>query len=145
MSKSMFHYPAPSTLTRRVKYDRSQGTLYNKKTGNPLTLIFRKGEQVIATKNGLIAAADLAYLCVYNEWPSGPLTFGNGDAFDLRWANLHVDEPRCPGVYWYRRSRKWQGMFQHNYKYVHVGYFDSQDEAAEAVQEKKEALASEGN
>ena len=144
MGNSAYYYPSPKQIGRSIKYDRSQGTFFNRKTKRPLNLIYHRNEQVLSTKNGLIPAGDLAYALVHGEWPTGQINYGNGDVFDLRWANLTLDAPRHKGVYWYKRSRRWQGMFQHNRTYHHVGYFDDQEAAAEAVAEAKEALASSG-
>lgn len=36
------------------------------------------------------------------------------------------------GVYWYFRKKKWHAQIRHNYQEIHLGYFDTIEEAAEA-------------
>jgi hypothetical protein len=36
------------------------------------------------------------------------------------------------GVHWYKRHSKWQVYVHMNYKKIHLGYFESEDEAARA-------------
>lgn len=44
------------------------------------------------------------------------------------------------GVSWYPRTGKWRGQVGHNYRVIHVGYFDTADEANAAVIAKRAEL-----
>lgn len=41
------------------------------------------------------------------------------------------------GVSWYSKTGKWRAQVGHNYKLLHLGYFDSEEEAARAVEAKR--------
>lgn len=44
------------------------------------------------------------------------------------------------GVYWNSAREKWAGYVKHNQRGIHVGLFESLDDAAEAVRHKRNEL-----
>lgn len=44
------------------------------------------------------------------------------------------------GVSWYSKTGKWRAQVGHNYKLIHLGYFDSELEAAHVVEAKRMEL-----
>lgn len=47
---------------------------------------------------------------------------------------------RFKGVYWEKNHRKWHVRIKFGGKYVHIGYFDSEEDAARAYDEKAKEL-----
>lgn len=41
------------------------------------------------------------------------------------------------GVCWYPKTGKWHAQIGHNYKVIHLGYFDDELEAARVVEQKR--------
>lgn len=69
----------------------------------------------------------------------------NGNGLDCRKTNLricsHAENMRnrikrnlssslYKGVYWYKKSNKWQAQIRHNKKRIHLGLFENEHEAA---------------
>lgn len=96
----------------------------------------------------------LAWLHYYGTWPKGQIDHINQDKTDNRIANLRdvsqkqnlqnkgkyqVNTSGHTGVYWYKRISKWQAKIKHNYKLIHLGYFDDL-EAAIAARKAAEKL-----
>lgn len=44
------------------------------------------------------------------------------------------------GVSWYSKTGKWRAQIGHNYKLIHLGYFDDEQEAARVVEQKRMEL-----
>ena len=89
----------------------------------------------------------LAWLYTYGEWPEDQLDHINRNRSDNRIANLRDVSHKQnlqnaskrsdntsghPGVHWYSRYSKWQARIKHNYKYIHLGYFTTIEDAVSA-------------
>lgn len=89
----------------------------------------------------------LAWLVTYGEFPSRDIDHINGDKRDNRIANLRLatrsenmantTPPRnntsgFKGVWYFKRTGRWMAGFRKDGKSIHLGYFDTAEEAAEA-------------
>lgn len=79
----------------------------------------------------------------------------NGNSLDNRKANLRVCtcrqnaqnlrkrkgcSSRFKGVCWSKNTGKWRARIEHSVKQIHLGYFESESEAAKAYDEKAKEL-----
>jgi hypothetical protein len=96
----------------------------------------------------MYAAHRLAWLYVHGSFPANMLDHINRQTSDNRIANLreathkqnreNLNVPKnntsgMIGVYWVPSSKKWQAKIGHNKQRIHLGYFQTKDEAIEAV------------
>jgi len=108
----------------------------------------------IRLHNRLFLAHRLAWLYVYGSWPEDQLDHVNRVRTDNRISNLREvtnkqnqqnaskrsnNTSGHPGVYWCKRDSKWVAQIKHNYKRIHIGYFDDL-EAAIAARKAAEKL-----
>lgn len=88
----------------------------------------------------------LAWLHYYGEWPTNCVDHINGDGLDNRIANLrdithkeNIQNQRRAaknnessgilGVGWFEPRQKWRAQIGHDGRSIHLGYFDTADEA----------------
>lgn len=93
-----------------------------------------------------VMAHKAAWAIHYGEWPAGQIDHINGNRSDNRISNLRVVTPvenqwnakartraigyaSKRGAHWHKANNKWSASIR-----VHLGYFDSEDEAAEAYE-----------
>ena len=99
--------------------------------------------RIITIKNQHWRAGRLAWLLYYGVLPDGVIDHINGDRDDNRIKNLRdvsvADNNRntikhrngkTPGVY--RVKNKWRAAIKRNYKSIHLGYYETQEMAAQA-------------
>ncbi|AAP58684.1 17R [Xanthomonas phage Xp10] len=95
----------------------------------------------------LYQAHRLAWLLHHGSWPNNHLDHINGQKDDNRIENLREcsNAENCQnrgkrsdnssgvtGVCWHKRDKKWQALIMVNGNKIHLGYFDTIDEAATA-------------
>lgn len=95
----------------------------------------------------LYRAHRLAWLYIHGEFPPNQIDHINRQRSDNRIENLrpstqrennqNQSKPRSNtsgvvGVHWYKRIGKWQAYIMLNKRNIHLGYFDSLEEAAAA-------------
>ena len=94
----------------------------------------------------------LAWLYVHGEWPKNDIDHRDGDTWNNRISNLrdvtrsvnnrNVLRPRrngssgIVGVSWHKATGKWQANIYAG-KHIHLGRFDTKEEAAAAYQRAK--------
>lgn len=89
----------------------------------------------------------LAVLYMTGEWPTHDVDHINRDRTDNRWCNLRSatrsenmqnivlykpTKSGIKGVHWNERKRKWHVRFKVHKQVIHVGYFDSLEDASNA-------------
>lgn len=89
----------------------------------------------------------LIWLYVFGEFPNGPIDHVNRIKSDNRISNLRVanrvlnghnvksyntNKSGIKGVSWSKESRKWRAVLVFNQKYMHLGLFDSIEDAKDA-------------
>lgn len=95
----------------------------------------------------------LAWLLTYGAWPEGLLDHRNHDRADNRLDNLreatpllnaqHLDPRKVRarsgvrGVSWFSQYGKWKASFNHNKVHYFVGHYDTVEEAAKALAERR--------
>ena len=104
----------------------------------------------IGVRKRVYRAHRLAWLHVYGEWPDRQVDHINTDSLDNRIVNLRLattaensrnrglradNTSGIKGVSWSKRSQKWLAHLGHNGKLLHLGLFDTIEEAR-AVREE---------
>ena len=89
----------------------------------------------------------LAWFVARGEWPVGDIDHINGDKQDNRIANLRTatrsqnmankganrnNTSGYKGVWFFKRTGRWMAGYRKDGKRIHVGYFDTAEEAAAA-------------
>lgn len=90
------------------------------------------------------SAHRLAWLYMTGKWPPGGVDHANTDKGDNRYANLRLatgsqnkantgrqknNVSGFKGVTWFARTEKWKAGIKRQHKTIHLGYFDSAEEA----------------
>lgn len=102
---------------------------------------------VLGVKKRVYRAHRLAWLYVYGEWPKGEIDHINGDSTDNRIVNLRDvttaqnslnrglrrnNTSGIKGVSWSKKSQKWLVHIAVNKQLLHVGLFDTIEDARAA-------------
>lgn len=105
------------------------------------------GYRLISVQSRDYLAHRLAWLYVHNSWPKDQLDHINRIRTDNRMANLREvtnkqnqqnrsksshNTSGHPGVSWHKQRSKWQATITHNYKLIHLGYFENLEDAVAA-------------
>ena len=149
----------PEHFLACLEYDSSDGRFYWRRKpdryvgkihlGAIAGTLDRHGHRKLCLKGETISAHHLAWYCITGEVvPSDKeIDHINGDRDGNRPANLrlctHVENLRnqriksdlndgLKGVSWQKRRRKWTAQIGVKYKKVHLGCFDTSEEAARA-------------
>lgn len=105
------------------------------------------GYLLIMIQRRLHLAHRLAWLYMHGEWPKLTIDHINRNRSDNRIANLRdvshkqnqqnkskssTNTSGHPGVSWYKPYSKWVAKIKHNYKHIHLGYFENLEDAVAA-------------
>lgn len=112
------------------------------------------GHYFIGSVNSIrLYAHRVVWAIYYGKWPNNNIDHINGVKTDNRINNLRAlsqkknTQNACisinnttgvNGVYWHKRTKKWLAKVVVDYKGIHLGYFDTIEEAAKARQEANE-------
>ena len=137
--RSVLHYdPETGIFTRKVRTSRRV------KVGDIAGYPDGHGYLQIRVQSRLYKAHRLAWLYTYGERPKGQIDHINRNRSDNRIANLrdvshkqnqqnsgkrHDNKSGHTGIYWYKQSFKWRACIMHNYKLIHLGYYNTIEEA----------------
>ena len=136
---------------RLFDYDPETGLLVRKirtsnriRVGEVVGSFTRQGYLHVKVKSILYRLHRLAWFIHYGKWPNDQLDHINRDRTDNRIANLReVDNAEnnknksmptnntsgVIGVYWHSRLEKWQSSIMVSQKQIHLGFFDTFEEA----------------
>jgi hypothetical protein len=143
----------PTILRELLTYDPFSGVFIRKKNqgvakaGDRMGHIRRNGRRYIAWKRKNYPCSHLAYLWMRGEWPPHYVAHKNGNQDDDRWRNLKLIKPkrRYNGAHLQKWGREWQAKVTINGRGVHLGFFDTPEDAYAAwrVARKKKKNRSE--
>jgi hypothetical protein len=138
-------------MTRLEKCEilKSKGYTYDPETGkiyNP------KGCEIIKKENGYIFIRSIrlkghhfAWYMTYGNVEFNLLDHINRNREDNRISNLRIvtDQQNawnnnCKGFYWNKNRMKWRSQIKINNKQIHLGYFNTEEEARDAYLIAKE-------
>ena len=140
--RSILHYD-PETGAFAWKISNSNRVKAGSVAGSPRG----DGYLQIKVQSRAYRAQRLAWLYHFGEWPKLDIDHINRNRSDNRIANLrdvsHKQNQQNrstnsdntsghPGVYWHKQKSKWRAQIKHNYKLIHLGYFDDLEEAVAA-------------
>jgi hypothetical protein len=140
----LFWLPRDVSLFKTERDCNEWDTRYgNKQAGG----INKLGYVVISLSGRKFRAHRVAWAIHHGAWPTDQLDHINGDRVDNRMVNLrevtnhenHKNQ-KLPcnntsgvmGVYWHKGLAKWQAQITVDGKRIHLGYFDSIEDAAAA-------------
>jgi hypothetical protein len=150
--RELFHYdPATGIFIRRIRLAQRH------QAGDRADFLITKGNNTgyyrISFDSKRYMAHRVAWLYVYGEWPKQDIDHINGNPGDNRIENLrdvpnrinrqNMRRPRGPsqsgllGVFMHKESGKWRARIQVNMKAIHIGLFDTPEEAHEAYLKAK--------
>jgi hypothetical protein len=130
----------------RWNVDRARGA----KKGGVAGTIGHQGYIAIGVDRRYYKAHRLAFLFAFGRWPNGVVDHINGVKSDNRLENLRDvtqaqnsrnqaapknNKSGFKGVHWHVRRNKWCASIRLNRKLIHLGYFDTPQEAATAYDE----------
>lgn len=157
----------PATeVTEWLRYDPSTGLLIwvqmsstKCPIGRPAGYDEGNGYRYVRLRGELYPVHWIAWACMTGEWPKDEIDHINGVKDDNRWSNLreatrsqnacNIRGPRShnasgvKGVWWCSSKNKWRSAVRAQGKAVHLGYFNSVPEAAEAYRKAAPVLQGE--
>jgi len=140
----LFWLPRDASL---FKTERSYKTWNARFANKPAGGLNNEGYVLIKLSGRMFRAHRVAWAIHHGAWPADHLDHINGDRVDNRMVNLREatnrennknQKLRCDntsgvvGVYWDKRSAKWWARIKVDRKSIHLGYFDSIEDAAAA-------------
>lgn len=139
-----------------LKYDETTGTIRWKRNNKKAGAVKHGVYLVIGYQRKTYQAHRLAWLLYYKEWPKHQIDHINGVFTDNRISNLR-DVPQFRnqqniiakrsdnssgyrGVDWSKQRQKWRARLHNNGVSVHIGFFDTAEEAGLAYLAAKKLL-----
>ena len=119
----------------------------NAKAGRQLGTKHSTGYFVIRIDDKLYKAHRLAWLYMTGKMPEKCIDHINRNGLDNRWENLRevcqsqntqnsmfrkTNTSGFHGVSWYAKTQKWRARISHNSRTLHLGYFETKEQAYEA-------------
>lgn len=138
------------TITRLQElfiYNESNGIFYRRKSNQIAGRLSGAGYIQICIDYRLFYAHRLAWFYITETWPPNQIDHINGIKTDNRFSNLRLATRRqnqgnrptnrnnkcgVKGVRWFTKLQKWQARLTVAGKGIHLGYFDTIEEASNA-------------
>lgn len=124
----------------QFKYDSETGNIINTNT-NKIAGYFDGRYHRIKYKDKLYLAHRLAWYLYYGKWPEKDIDHINRNTRDNRIANLREVTKRGntqnrydfnQGVDFHKHSKRWRSRIRIENRSIHLGYFDTEEQAQEA-------------
>lgn len=146
------------TLKTLLSYDAETGEfvwLAGTRCGHRAGTTNRSGYRQIEIAGRLYYAHRLAWLYMTGGWPPNVIDHQNGVPGDNRWTNIRsathtqnsVNRRAKPsrkgglrGAFYRERAKRWQGYVIVNGRHLHLGYFDTAEEAHAAHMAKSKEI-----
>jgi hypothetical protein len=141
------------TRLEKAQLLKEKGYTYNPETGK---VYGSSGKEIIRkNKNGYIIIGDrnisgnllghhYAWFITYGnvdfiELDHKDINPSNNKIHNLRISNRfqQTQNRNCKGYGFHKRDKKWQAQIRFNKKYIHLGYFNTEEEARQAYLEAK--------
>jgi hypothetical protein len=126
-----------------VRIKKTSGTKGQK--GAVAGIVQKNGRRYIKINGKSYLAHRLVWLWYYGEWPEGQIDHKDGNPDNNRIENLRIAKNQVeqqqnqkirkdnisghPGVSWFKTRNKWVAYINLNKKRIHLGYFDSYEDA----------------
>ena len=123
-------------VREQFEYNPLTGLLY--RAGKVAGYIQSRGYRVISVCGIKTQAHRLIWLWLYGEWPTEDIDHINRVKDDNRpWNLQHIShklntQRRQGGVSFHRRSNKWRAYVHRDGEHIHLGLFETKEEALEA-------------
>ena len=140
--RSVLHYePETGIFTWKVSQARRI------RVGDVAGSVRADGYLAVKVRGQIYKAHRLAWLYGLGEWPKLDIDHINRNRSDNRIANLREvthkqnlqnagkyshNTSGHTGVYWYKQTAKWQAQIAHHQKKIHLGFFNTIEEAISA-------------
>lgn len=125
------------------QYDPETGDV--EQHGRIAGYIMKSGYRLLSVNKQRIYAHRLIWALMTGEWPKGEIDHINGSKSDNRWSNLRpanrIENARnqtvttknhsgFKGVSFHTRVGRWRAVIEADGRHVHLGYFDTPEEAS---------------
>lgn len=136
-------------IEKGYTYNPETGNIYNR-FGKILNATNVRGyidiTNIINKKNFHLLGHHFAWYCVYGDCDIEQIDHINGVRDDNRICNLRNvnnqknqwNQTKAKGYNWYKKTNKWMAGIKINNKRIHLGYFNTEEEARNAYLEAKE-------
>ena len=142
--RRLFHY---NSVTGEIRWRKRENEPKFKLVGHIAGTRRRDGRGVIVYKNGFFLSSRIAWAYMTGEWPAQLVDHADNDPSNDAWSNLRaanktqngfnkrrksMSSSCFKGVYYATYARKWRSEIRAGAERRHLGYFDSEAEAAKA-------------
>jgi hypothetical protein len=155
ISQAAFDLIVQEELMKLLKYEPDTGRFLwfshpsskcQVDVGQEAGCIEAKGYRIIKIHQKCYKAHRLAWLYMTGEWPKGMIDHIDRDPGNCKWRNLreatysqnHANSVKAlgrsglRGASWSERAKKWKSSVRSGGKRIHLGYFDTAEDARSA-------------